>query len=251
MNKLEKALSLNFTDDIYSTNDSSKSMEQISNMVNERILTSDELINKKIIFQGDNQGDLINQFRDIRTILSKYKSKNIIMISSVDAFSGTSFFARNLAAVTAFDSSRTSLLVDCNIENPIVEDTFELNGSLGLLDYIFNNEISEDEIIQAVGIRGFRCITAGRVTLGSDEYFTHPRFKNLLLSLKNRYQDRSIFLDSPPLKNSANARILLDVCDQVILVAPFGRVDSKELSSISKLIPEGKLSGLVINEYMN
>ena len=251
MNKMEKALSLNFFDECYSTNEFIKSEGNISAMEEgESTLTTEEFIHNKIIYQGSNLDELINQFRDIRTALSKQKSNNIIMITSVDNNSGTSFFARNLAAVTAFDAYRTSLLVDCNIDNPSVATTFDLGGRKGLLDYVFDTETREEDIIHSVGIKRFRSITAGEMRLKNDECFTHPKFRSLLFSLKSRYQDRSIFLDSPPLQKSADARILLDICDQVILVAPFGKVDAKKLASISKLIPQGKLSGLVINDYI-
>ncbi len=254
MNKLEKAISLTMSDDLYMNNmyrssDPVKSMEEIAKMENAVSLTEDELIQKKIIFQGSNQDKLVNQLRDIRTALNENKAKNLIMVVSVSENSGTSFFAKNLAAVTAFDSSRSSLLIDCNIENPSVANTFDLNDKKGLLDYIFDKNLCESDVIQSVGISRYRCITSGLVESENEEFFTHPRFKSLLMTLKERYNDRSIFLDSPALLTSANARILLDVCDQVIIVAPVGRVSAHKLETVSRMIPKEKLSGLVINDH--
>ncbi len=255
MNKLERAISLTMSDDIstnnmYSSYDPGKSMEEISKMEDAVYLTEDELIQKKIIFQGSDQDKLVNQLRDIRTALNKHKSKNLIMVASVEENSGTSFFARNLAAVTAFDGSRSSLLIDCNIDNPSVSETFDLTDKKGLLDYIFDKNLCESDIIEAVGISRYRCITSGLIQSENEEFFTHPRFKSLLMGLKSRYQDRSIFLDSSALLPSANARILLDMCDQVILVAPLGKVSAHKLETISRLIPKDKLSGLVINDHI-
>ena len=255
MSKLQKAISLTMSDDMYMNNmysnyDPVKSMEEISKMEDSVYLTEDELIQKQIIFQGSNQDKLVNQLRDIRTALNKHKSKNLIMVASVSENSGTSFFAKNLAAVTAFDASRSSLLIDCNIENPSVSATFDLNGKKGLLDYIFDKSLCESDVIQSVGISRYRCITSGLMESENEEFFTHPRFKSLLMGLKNRYQDRSIFLDSPALLTSANARILLDMCDQVILVAPFGKVSVHKLETVSRMIPKEKLSGLVINDHI-
>ncbi len=258
MNKLEKAISMSYSDDVYTHHADSKqdpgtSMDEISRMDDVSLLSEDELANKKIIFQGADQYKLINQLRDIRTALNKNKNKNknLIMLVSLDEKSGTSFFAKNLAAVSAFDSSRSSLLVDCNIATPSVAETFELKGKVGLLDYIFDKNLKEEDIIQAIGIKRYRCITAGNGELGDDEYFMHPRFKTLLAALKNRYSDRNIFLDAPPLLKSANAKILLELCDQVILVAPFGKVERKKLELVQRVVPTGKLSGVVINDYIN
>lgn len=259
MNKLEKAISMSYSDDAYTLHshsecDPATSMGEIARMDEVSLLSEDKLTSKKIIFQGASQDKLINQLRDIRTALNKNKNKNknnLIMLVSVDEKSGTSFFAKNIAAVSAFDSSRTSLLVDCNITAPSVAETFELTDKRGLLDYIFDKDLKEEDIIQAVGIQRYRCITAGNIKLGDDEYFTHPRFKALLIALKNRYADRNIFLDAPPLLKSANARILLELCDRVIVVAPFGKVERKKLESIYRIIPAEKLSGVVINDYIN
>jgi protein-tyrosine kinase len=255
MNKLEKAISLTMSDEVYVNNmygrsDPITSMEEISKMQDTVFLTEAELAQKKIIFQGSNQDKLVNQLRDIRTALNQHKSKNVIMVVSVSESSGTSFFAKNLAAVTAFDSSRSSLLVDCNIEKPSVAKSFGLNDKKGLLDYIFDKELCESDIIQSIGISRYRCITTGLIESGDEEFFTHPRFKSLLKTLKERYQDRSIFLDAPALLTSANARILLSMCDQVILVAPVGKVSARKLETASKMIPKEKLSGLVINDYV-
>ena len=72
MNKLERAISLTMSDDIstnnmYSSYDPGKSMEEISKMEDAVYLTEDERIQKKIIFQGSDQDKLVNQLRDIRT----------------------------------------------------------------------------------------------------------------------------------------------------------------------------------------
>jgi len=253
MNKLERAISLTMSDDMnnmYSHCDSEKSIEEISKMEDENTLSENSLLEKKIIFQGSNQDKLVNQLRDIRTALNKNKSKSLIMIASMTESSGVSFFARNLAAVTAFDPSRSSLLIDCNIENSTVDSIFDLQEQKGLLDYIFDPSLTEADIICPTGIPRYRCITAGLSESKNEEFFTHHRFKSLLMGLKNRYSDRNIFIDSPALLTSANARILLDLCDQVILVAPFGKVDGKKLEAISKMIPKEKLSGVVINDYI-
>ena len=186
MNKLEKAISLTMSEEQYINNTygdcgSTKSMDEMESMDDTTALTEQEYIDKKIMFQGSSQGALLNQLRDIRTALNKTKNtnNNLIMITSVEKNSGTSFFSRNIAAVTSFDSSRSSLLIDCNISNPSVADTFDLKGKNGVLDYIYDSEITESEIINPVGIKRFRCVTAGNIKMESEEYFTHPRFRTL------------------------------------------------------------------------
>ena len=45
----------------------------------------------------------------------------------------------------------------------------------------------------------------------------------LLDSLRSRYPDRYMFLDSPPVRGAPDARILADLADVVVLVTGYGR----------------------------
>ena len=255
MNKLEKAISLslnngNFSNTEFSGLDSSKSMEEISKMESTKQLSHEDLDALKIVYPGSQQDKLINQLRDIRTEINKRQGKNLIMVTSIDDQSGVSFFCKNMAAVTAFDSAKSSMLIDCNFQSNVMQNAFSLDKKPGVLDFIANTEIEEKSIIHETGIKRFRVIHSGSSDAESGEYFMHPRFRKLLFSLKNRYSDRTLFLDAPALLNSADARILMDLCDMVILVLPNGKVNKKHLETVAQSIPKDKLLGAVVNNYI-
>lgn len=254
MDILEKAVRLTVessgvfsTADIYERQDHC-SISEISKMERERIFSFEEMEEKKIVYPESSQVDLVHKFRDIRTALASDADNNIVMVTSTGPECGTSFFARNLAAVTAFDSTRTSLLIDCNITRPNIEKIFELDKRLGLLDYIVDKTIEIDDVIHCSGIKRYRCIPTGELRGEGEEFFTHPRFKELLTCLKARYSDRNIFIDAPPILKSADARILLEVCDQVVVVVPYGKVKVADLNAIEKVLPKEKFKGVVYNE---
>ena len=224
------------------------SISEISKMDRERIFSFEEMEEKKIVYPESSQIDLLHKFRDIRTAIASDAESKIIMVTSTGTECGTSFFTRNLAAVTAFDSTRTSLLIDCNINRPNVDKVFELGGRLGLLDYIVDKTVSMDDVIHCSGIKRYRCIPTGELRKKGEEFFTHPRFKELLSSLKARYSDRNIFIDAPPVLTSADTKILLEACDQVIVVVPYGKVKVSDLNTIEKVLPKEKFMGVVYNE---
>lgn len=256
MNKLERAIRRTvihdepfMINDIYSDN-KTNSIGEILKMEVEKRFTLEELERKKIVYQRSDQVEALHNFRDIRTALSSGEASNVVMITSLSVSNGASYFARNLAAVTSFDSTKTSLLIDCNIDRPSVSSIFELQDRLGVLDYIVDESITVDDVIHCSGIARYRCIPAGNPTKESEEYFTHPRFKKLLTDLKNRYRDRNIFIDAPSILKSADTRILLEVCDQVIVVVPYGKVGQAEINLAEKMIPSEKFKGVVLNEYI-
>ncbi len=222
----------------------------IRRMEEPRSLSIVQLEERKIIHQASAQNGLVHKFRDIRTALLKKQRGNIVLVTSFIPQAGTSFFARNLASVIAFESTRTALLVDCNTERPNVGKTFDLHEQVGLTDYLERDDVQIEDIIHPVGVKRLRCLPLGKLHTLSSEHFTHPKFRSCLLKLKERYHDRHIILDGPPLLSSSDAGVLLDVCDQVIVVLPFGKVDQAMLTTLSKLVDKEKLAGVVYNEYV-
>ena len=65
--------------------------------------------------------------------------------------------------------------------------------------------------------------------------------------LLNRYSDRYIFINAAPVKDSADARILIDLCDYVILLVPYARSTKNSVKDAADAIDKEKLLGVVLN----
>ncbi|NRB42416.1 MAG: hypothetical protein HRU20_28765 [Pseudomonadales bacterium] len=256
MNMLEKAIRRTTAENGLTTGstyvaETDISLSEITKMNYDFLLSDKELSRKKIAFLGSDQVEFTNKLRDIRTAILNDRSRNVVMITGLELDSGSSFFARNLSAVSAFESSRTSLLVDCNIGQNASETLFNLDGRRGVIDYVCNKTLTVEDIICETGIKHFRCIPVGTSMGQHGEFFSHPRFFSLLQNLKGRYSDRNIFIDAPPILNSADARILLDICDQVVVVVSYAKANTHLLNAVSKVVPVEKMAGLIYNEYMH
>lgn len=255
MNKLEQAIRKTADDGFYSSstfsNNQSSCIEEISNMKTNFKLDHEALKKKKIIYSSMPNSKLVNSFREIRSSIEDNSGQNLIMVTALDRKSGTSFFARNLATVIAFDTSKTAILMDGNNQLPEVSDTFDMGDVNGINDYVSNSEIKTEDIIYESGINRLRIIPSGVKDRQVDEQYSHPRFHNLLLDIKHKYQDRRIIIDSPPILNSADSRILMNLCDQVIIVVPYGKVSKPKLDEAIKLIGREKFTGIVFNDHYN
>lgn len=254
MNKLEQAIRKNSDEGDYSSSFFSGSetngIEEISKMEVSFLLSKDEMISKKIIFPGMKNKALYNSFRELRASITGDDSRSIVMITALNQKSGTSFFARNLASAIAFDTSKTALLVDCN-NNSEVGSTFNITNSNGISDYVTDDNLEVEDIIYESGVKRLRVIPFGEVGEKVDEQYNHPKFKSLLNEIKNKYQNRNIIIDAPPMLNSADSRILLNLCDQVVVVIPYGSVSKTNLQEAISLIGRDKLAGVVFNDYLN
>lgn len=209
-----------------------------------------ELAESGIIYPGMKDNRVANAFRELRTkILQATRGKNCAMlVTSTSKSAGCSFVARNLAVAFSFDESKTALLMDCNLADPSHHELISSDIKRGLTDYLRADNLSVEQIISPVGIQRLRLIPAGGQPDINAEYFTSIKMKRLLKSIKERYPDRYIIIDAPPVIHSADARILAEVCDYAILVVPYGRATDAQVLKASKAIGAHKLIGIVFND---
>jgi len=224
--------------------------KQIAKMKEPRELSLQELNLNKIIHTRMEEKWIVNIYRDARTrLLHLGKGRNFVaLITSVVRGGGASHIAINLATSFAFDSTKTSMLVDCDLFKPTLDKLLDLKYEEGLIDYIEDENISISQIIYPTGIHRLRLIPVGKRRESSTEYFTSVRMKILINSLKRRYPDRFIFIDSPSIGDSADTRILADLCDYIVLVVPYGQVSDAKLEQVLESIDQSKIAGVIFNK---
>jgi len=190
-------------------------------------------------------------FREIRTRLLEMAGQQnfVTLVVSVSPRSGGSFVARNLAAAFAFDETKTSLLIDCNLRYPGQHKVMGVDPSTGgLIDFIDHPAMGIQSVLYETGIPRMRLIPAGNPRENSGEYFSSFRMRAVLDSLRCRYADRYLFLDGPAIKGSPDARILSDMADFVVVVAGYGRDTPAAISQAVANFEPGKLAGVVFNQ---
>jgi exopolysaccharide/PEP-CTERM locus tyrosine autokinase len=203
----------------------------------------------RIIYPEMPDNAVMQAFRQIRThIIQKTQGRNaIIMVTSVKGGGGSSFVALNLGVAFAFDAGKTALLVDCNFRRPSLNRLFPSGACQGLADYLEQPRMDVAQILYPVGIDRLRVIPAGGKREIPAEYFTSAKMRRFLDDIKQRYRERYIVLDAPPMTESADTQILSELCDLVLLVAPYGRVTAPQLDACVQGIDPNKFIGVVFN----
>jgi len=212
-----------------------------------------ELALQRIIYPDMAENSTVQAFREIRTrILQKTNGQNsIIMVTSVTGDSGSSFVTTNLGVAFAFDASKTALLVDCNLRNPGLQRLFPDKVPLGITDYLEKADLDVADIIHPIGIERLRVIPAGDQREIPSEYFTSLRMRQMLVNIRQRYAERFIFIDAPPVSETADTQILAELCDYILLVVPYGKVTNSQVEAGIKSIDSKKLLGIVFNNEPN
>ncbi|HEV7299973.1 MAG TPA: polysaccharide biosynthesis tyrosine autokinase [Tepidisphaeraceae bacterium] len=160
-------------------------------------------------------------YRGVRTLLqlgSSSGAKTILMASPASG-DGKSTTASNLAIALAQAGDRT-LIVDCDLRQPVQHMIFEISGEVGVSS-VLAGEAKLRDAISPTEIPGLYVLPCGPVPENPSELLTGKKFARLMQSLTKSF-DR-IIIDSPPLMNVTDARILAASADATIVVLRMNR----------------------------
>lgn len=191
------------------------------------------------------------EYRKLKSVIVKLTKENsfqnMLMVTSSVGGEGKSLTTINLALSLAQEFDHTVLLVDADIRKPTIHSYLGLQNSAGLTDCLFEEVDVKDALIHT-GIGKLAFLPAGRSVSNQAEVFTSQRMREFFLEMKNRYQDRYIIIDTPPVLPFAETRSLSIIVDGVLLVAKEGLVTLHNIQETMECIKGTPILGVVYNE---
>ncbi len=178
---------------------------------------------------------------------TKEKGWNTIMITSIQPGEGKTLTAINLSLTFAKAFSQTVLLVDCDLRQQRVHHYLGIPSDKGLADYLIDDRPMRDIIIWP-GIDKMTVISGGRTIQDSAELLGSPRMKAIVDEMKNRYDDRYVIFDTPPILTGADTISFAPLVDGIIVVIEEGKTSLRDVTKAMELIPHEKMIGFVINK---
>jgi non-specific protein-tyrosine kinase len=103
------------------------------------------------------------------------------------------------------------------------------------------------DIIIWPGIEKLTIISGQRTVEDSSELIGSDKMKALFAEMKNRYADRYILFDVPPILTGADAMSFAALVDGIIVVVEARRTSMRDLEAAVGMIPENKFIGFVLN----
>lgn len=179
---------------------------------------------------------------------TKGKGWNTVMITSVQPGEGKTLTSINLAITFAKEFHQTVLLVDGDLKRQCVHEYMGFSSKRGLIDYILDDVPLKDLIIWP-GIEKLTVISGGRTIRDSSELLGCPRMAELVADMKNRYPNRYVFFDAPPILIGADAIAFAPLVDAIIMVVEAGRTSIQDIKKALELIPHDKFLGFVLNRH--
>lgn len=222
---------------------------QIQEMAETSLLSAKELDDRKIIYPGLDDYKTLNAYRELRTnLLSKMNHTNFVcLVTGISQQSGTSHVSMNLATSIALDQGKTALVIDCNIYKPRIASYLKTEPTLGLTNFLAKDTDAITDIIYPSGIPRVRVIPVGNNTIHAAELFSSNKMQSFINSVKNRYPDRFIIIDTPPIGLYAETQILASICDTALLVVGYGQSNSSQVQAGIDALGKNKLAGIVLN----
>jgi capsular exopolysaccharide synthesis family protein len=225
-------------------------VQEIKYTQTQTITVSDEALKEKRIVAHLKDSPAADLFKILRAkVLQRMNANrwNVLAVSSPTAGAGKSLTAVNLAISLAMEANHSVLLVDLDFRRPCIHEYFGISPDKGLVDY-FSDDVPLNELFIHPGIEKLVLLPAGHSIHRSSELLSTPKMLNLADELKNRYPDRMIIVDLPPLLQSDDAMVFFPNADACLLVVAEGINTTEEIERSLQLIDETKYLGSVLNK---
>ena len=176
------------------------------------------------------------------------KNGRRVMVTSAFAGEGKSFCAINLAMSIAAERDTHVLLVDADVARPSLPRELGFESSRGLMDWLTDTTLDIGELVQPTNVDKLSILTAGRHHEQATEFLASESMGQLLDHLSDRYDDRIIIFDTPPLLITTEARVLAAYMGQIVMVVEAGNTSREAVKDALASIGSPEVVGMVLNK---
>ena len=176
------------------------------------------------------------------------KNANLIMVTSSLPGEGKSFCSINLAMSIAMEMDHTVLLVDSDVAKPSIPQFLGLKSDKGLMDLLQDDKLQLSDVLIKTNVEKLTILPAGHGHRYSTELLASIAMRRLIDDMRQRYSDRIIIFDSPPLLMTTEARVLASHMGQIVVVVEAGKATHEALRESLKHIEHCEVIGLVLNK---
>jgi protein-tyrosine kinase len=181
---------------------------------------------KGYLTPGSPRTPMADQYRVIKRPLIKnavgqgaatLNHANLIMVTSALAGEGKSFTSLNLAMSMAAELDHTVMLVDADVARPSLLRMLGLPPGPGLLD-VLEGQAEMTDVLLRTNVDKLTLLPSGTPHPRATELLASEAMRELLNDMAQRYPDRIIIFDSPPLLLTTESRVLATQMGQIVIV---------------------------------
>jgi len=207
------------------------------------------LVENRVVAAFDND-ERAEPYRQLRTqVLKAMRDNNwrTLAITSAQQGAGKTLTAVNLAIAIAKEVNQTVLLADMDFKAPSILDVLGLEAEAGLVEHL-TGEASLQDILVNPGLDRLTVLPSLPVGGATSEILSSPRMKSALDEIVNRYSDRIIIFDLPPLLRDDDALVFTPYVDATLLVVESGVTTPEEAERCVQLLEGTSILGTILNK---
>ncbi|HLJ41177.1 MAG TPA: polysaccharide biosynthesis tyrosine autokinase [Candidatus Acidoferrales bacterium] len=194
------------------------------------------------------RSDLCEAFRGLRTsvLLSiAGRPPRSLAFISAEASEGKTTICSNLG-ITLAQLGKRVLIIDGDMRRPNIHDFFHVREGAGLVNYLAGDE-GWRGLVRATGSKGLDCLICGTTPPNPSELLSSERMQVLVQEAMTEYN--FVLLDSPPLLDVTDGRILTTLVEGSVLVVNGGATTREKVQRAQVCVTEvgAHLIGAVLN----
>ena len=226
----------------------------------ELIVDLDRLNNRGMVSVTGERTRINEEFREIKRklisngfgpISKTLVNSNIIMVSSARPSEGKTFTAVNLALSIAAEQDKTVLLVDADVLRPNVLRTLGLDERKGLMEFLTGEVSSISEVLYHTNIDKLKVIPSGKTHRLSTELLASQKMHDTIDEFANRYPDRVVIIDTPPIIGIAESAVLANFAGQAVVVVEENKSRLSDIKDAMNRLNPDMAIGFVVNKSIN
>ena len=160
---------------------------------------------------------------------------------------GKTMVSINLAMSIAHHTDKTAMLVDFDLRRPSVSKYLGLSSGPTLND-VLSGDATVSESLVNPELDRFVILPTAMPIKHSSEVLSSRKVSNLITEFRERYAERIVIFDLPPLLGTDDAMAMLSQVDCVLVVVGDGMVSKTDLEESMRYIDQDKLLGTILNK---
>jgi receptor protein-tyrosine kinase len=178
-------------------------------------------------------------------------SPRMLVFTSAASGDGKTTVVSNLGIALA-EIGRGVLIVDSDLRRPRQHEIFDVPNDVGLSTLLKSQESKPDSwagLVHGTKIPGLWLLPSGPATQAAANLLYSPRLTELLSRAKMEYD--MVLLDTPPMLQMTDARVLGRMTDAVILVARAEQTTRDALVAATQRLAEDRIRvlGTILNDW--